>query len=179
MEITETTADTENKNPKTYGFQAVDISFRDADGNEIEPAKPVRVALTSEIVEQIKADKEVNANTSIADPVVVHLDDDGNVQKMDLIAPDEIKPAQGKSEEELLEEREKTAAETPEETVEKTVEGTTADEQTGTETMEEASGQAGTEAEEAGEGAVEQAGTEAAEAADGDDGQAGTKEDDE
>ena len=103
-----TTADTENKNPKTYGFQAVDISFRDADGNEIEPAKPVRVALTSEIVEQIKADKEANENTSIVDPVVVHLDDDGNAEKMDLIAPEEVEPAQGKTEEELLEEMEKT-----------------------------------------------------------------------
>ncbi|MBP3877568.1 MAG: hypothetical protein J6E44_06410, partial [Lachnospiraceae bacterium] len=100
-----TTADTENKNPKTYGFQAVDISFRDADGNEIEPAKPVRVALSSEIVEQIKADKEASENTSIADPVVVHLDDDGNAEKMDLIAPEEIQPAQGKTAEELREEQ--------------------------------------------------------------------------
>lgn len=106
-----TTADTENKNPRTYGFQAVDISFRDADGNEIEPAKPVRVALTSEIVEQIKADKETNENTSIADPVVVHLDDDGNAEKMDLIAPEEVEPAQGKTEEELREEQEKAKAE--------------------------------------------------------------------
>ena len=45
--------------------------------------------------------------TAIPDPVVVHLDDDGKAEKMDLIAPEEIEPAQGKTEEELLEEQEK------------------------------------------------------------------------
>ena len=100
-----------SNNPKTYGFQAVDISFRDADGNEIEPAKPVRVALTSEIVEQIKKDKEADGTTAIADPVVVHVDDKGNAEKMDLIAPEEIEPAQGRTEEEIREELEKAAAE--------------------------------------------------------------------
>lgn len=99
-----------SNNPKTYGFQAVDISFRDADGNEIEPVKPVRVALTSEIVEQIKKDKETDETTAIADPVVVHVDDKGNAEKMDLIAPEEIEPAQGRTEEEIREELEKAAA---------------------------------------------------------------------
>ena len=102
-------------NPKTYGFQAVDISFRDAEGNEIEPAKPVRVALTSEIVEQIKKDKEIDETTPIADPVVVHVDDNGNAEKMDLIAPEEIEPAQGRTEEEIREELEKAAATSVEE----------------------------------------------------------------
>ena len=102
-------------NPKTYGFQAVDISFRDAEGNEIEPAKPVRVALTSEIVEQIKKDKETDETTPIADPVVVHVDDNGNAEKMDLIAPEEIEPAQGRTEEEIREELEKAAATSVEE----------------------------------------------------------------
>jgi len=95
----------EQKNIKTYGFQAVDITFIDAEGNEVEPAKPVRVALTSETVEQARKDAE---NSSVIDPVVVHVDDEGNTEQMDLVAPEEIEPAQGRSEEEI--EREMEAA---------------------------------------------------------------------
>ena len=91
----------ETKNLKTYGFQAVDITFVDAEGNEIEPAKPVRVALTSATVEQAKREAE---NSSVTEPVVVHLDDEGNAEKMELVDPEVIEPAQGKTEEELSEE---------------------------------------------------------------------------
>lgn len=99
-----------NTGLRTYGFQAVDISFRDADGNEIEPAKPVRVAMTSEIVEQVRREQTEDPATAVADPVVVHIDDNGNVETMDLIAPEEIEPAQGRTEEELREEAEAEAA---------------------------------------------------------------------
>lgn len=91
----------DKKNLKTYGFQAVDITFIDAEGNEIEPAKPVRVALTSATVEQVKEEAKTSA---VADPVVVHVDDDGNAEQMELVDPEEIEPARGKTEEELLEE---------------------------------------------------------------------------
>ena len=109
-----------NTNRKPYGFQAVDITFVDIDGNEIEPAKPVRVALTSEIVEQVRQgiqdiEKSENSeepgngdgasNGMIADPVVVHVDDNGNAEQMELVVPEDIEPAQGRTEEELLEER--------------------------------------------------------------------------
>ena len=88
----------EQKNLKTYGFQAVDITFIDAEGNEIEPAKPVRVALTSETVEQVRKDAETSA---VSDPVVVHVDDDGKAEQMELVDPEEIEPAQGKTEKEI------------------------------------------------------------------------------
>ena len=91
----------EKKNLKTYGFQAVDITFLDKNGKDIQPAKPVRVALTSEIAEQVKEEAKTS---EVADPLVVHVDDDGNAEQMELLAPEEIKPAQGKTEQELLEE---------------------------------------------------------------------------
>ena len=95
-----------NSNTRTYGFQAVDITFLDKDGNEIEPAKPVRVALTSAAVEQAREKVE---DSPIADPVVVHVDNEGNAEQMDLVNPQEVEPAKGRSEEELLEEAEKAA----------------------------------------------------------------------
>lgn len=99
-----TANDTEKKkNLKTYGFQAVDITFLDKDGNEIEPAKPVRVALTSTVVEQVKEEAK---ESSVAEPVVVHVDNDGNAEQMELVDPAEIEPAVGRSEEELVEESE-------------------------------------------------------------------------
>ena len=49
-------------------IEAVDICFRDADGNEIEPKAPVSVCMITEN----KASKE--------DPVVVHVDDDGHAE---------------------------------------------------------------------------------------------------
>lgn len=128
----QTTAVPENTNKKPYGFQAVDITFLDKDGNEIEPAKPVRVALTSEIVDRVRqeiqdagenresetseeSDTSSNAGSSIiADPVVVHVDDNGNTEQMELVVPDDVEPAQGKTEEELLEEAAAADPEKPE-----------------------------------------------------------------
>ena len=49
-------------------IEAVDICFRDADGNEIEPKAPVSVCMITEN----KASKE--------DPVVVHVNDDGHAE---------------------------------------------------------------------------------------------------
>ena len=89
-------------NLKTYGFQAVDITFVDTKGKDIEPAKPVRVALTSAAVEKVKEEAKTSA---VTDPVVIHVDDDGNAEQMELVAPEEIEPAKGKTEEELLEEK--------------------------------------------------------------------------
>ena len=52
---------------KTCGFQAVDISFRDKDGNEIEPLKPISVTMRSDSI------KAATEDSSIA-PVVVHVE---------------------------------------------------------------------------------------------------------
>ena len=92
-------------NQRAYGFQAVDISFFDVDGNEVEPEKSVRVALTSEIVEIVKKEIQENKDTPVMDPVVVHIDKDGKTEKMDLVYPEEVEPAQGKTEGELLDEK--------------------------------------------------------------------------
>ncbi|MBQ6636310.1 MAG: fibro-slime domain-containing protein [Lachnospiraceae bacterium] len=107
----------EHKNLKTYGFQAVDITFIDAEGNEIEPAKPVRVALSSSVIEKARKDAETSA---VTDPVVVHVDDDGNAEQMELVNPEEIEPAQGKTEEELTEEPSDAETETVPSAVEAT-----------------------------------------------------------
>ena len=53
---------------KTCGFQAVDISFRDKDGNEIEPLKPISVTMRSDSI------KAATEDSSMA-PVVVHVED--------------------------------------------------------------------------------------------------------
>jgi len=53
---------------KTRGFQAVDISFRDKDGNEIEPLKPICVTMRSDSI------KAATEDSSMA-PVVVHVED--------------------------------------------------------------------------------------------------------
>ncbi|MDO5138245.1 MAG: SpaA isopeptide-forming pilin-related protein [Oscillospiraceae bacterium] len=98
----------------------MDITFVDIDGNEIEPVKPVRVALTSEIVDQVRRgiqdiEKSENSeepgtgdgasNGMIADPIVVHVDDNGNAEQMELVVPEDIEPARGRTEEELIGER--------------------------------------------------------------------------
>ena len=74
---------------------------------EIEPAKPVHVVLTSTVVKQVREDAR---DTVIADPVVVHVDDNGKAEQMDLVEPDEIKPATGQAEEELQPEADVNAA---------------------------------------------------------------------
>ena len=53
---------------KTRGFHAVDISFWNNEGVEIDPLKPIRVSITSESIKQAVED------TSTA-PVVVHVTD--------------------------------------------------------------------------------------------------------
>ena len=54
--------------PKTMGFHAVDISFRNAEGKEIEPLKSIRVSMTSDAIKRAVED------VSTA-PVVVHVSD--------------------------------------------------------------------------------------------------------
>lgn len=69
-------------NARPGGVLAVDITFYDPDGNEIEPAIPIRVSLSSKLVETAK------------EPVVVHMDDGGDAQVVDQIdgasADDEV-----------------------------------------------------------------------------------------
>lgn len=61
---------------ETCGFQAVDITFRNAQGEEIEPLKPVRVTFSSDLISEAAQDEK------IGDPVVVHVQDDGTVQTL-------------------------------------------------------------------------------------------------
>ena len=56
----------EQAHGKVTQVQAVDISFYDANGTEIEPAENIDVRLTSDFI------------ASSEDPKVVHVDDDGN-----------------------------------------------------------------------------------------------------
>ncbi|MBQ9156228.1 MAG: LPXTG cell wall anchor domain-containing protein [Eubacterium sp.] len=56
-------------------IQAVDISFRDAEGKEIEPAVSIRVMLSSDIIAQAEA------------PQVVHVDDQGKAEIVELADP--------------------------------------------------------------------------------------------
>lgn len=63
---------------RTAGFHAVDITFRDADGNEIEPRKPIRVSMQSESIRQAVE------NPSTA-PVVVHVGDNKKEHEKDNI----------------------------------------------------------------------------------------------
>ena len=58
---------------RTCGFQAVDISFRDRDGNEIEPLKPISVTMRSDSI------KAATEDSSMA-PVVVHVEDQNKDQ---------------------------------------------------------------------------------------------------
>lgn len=58
----------------SHSFQAVDISFRDASGNEIEPAKPVRVTMTSDAI------KTASETPEIAEPVVLHMVNEGEAE---------------------------------------------------------------------------------------------------
>ena len=59
--------------PKTMGFHAVDISFRDVKGNEIEPLKPIRVSMTSDAIRRAVQDESTT-------PVVVHVSDPSGEQ---------------------------------------------------------------------------------------------------
>ncbi len=61
---------------ETCGFQAVDITFRDAQGEEIEPKKPVRVTFSTDLI------NEAAQNDKIGQPVIVHVQDDGSAQAL-------------------------------------------------------------------------------------------------
>ena len=63
---------------KVANIQAVDISFRDADGNEIEPAKAITVTLASSVISQA------------ADPLVVHVDDSGKADVVNTLNAQEL-----------------------------------------------------------------------------------------
>lgn len=60
-------------------MQAVDISFKDKDGNEIEPAKKVTVTFTSDLISK---DDE---------PMLVHVDDEGEANVLDPLSDKELK----------------------------------------------------------------------------------------
>ena len=61
-------AGTQGTSGHTQGFHALDISFWNADGVEIEPLKPIRVSMTSEAIKRAVED-------SATAPVVVHVED--------------------------------------------------------------------------------------------------------
>ena len=66
QQMLDTIADAAQANVKEV--QAVDITFYDLDGKEIEPAKPIRVTLASDMIKETE------------DPVVVHVDDQGEAE---------------------------------------------------------------------------------------------------
>ena len=57
------------------GYQAVDISFINADGKEIEPAKAIRVTMTSDSIAKAAEAEKISAS-----PAIVHVADDGNAE---------------------------------------------------------------------------------------------------
>ena len=59
---------------KTRGFHAVDISFRDANGKEIEPRKQIRVSMTSDAIKAAVEDQTTA-------PVVVHVEEEPTVME--------------------------------------------------------------------------------------------------
>ena len=67
---------------QTAGFHAVDITFHDADGNEIEPRKPIKVSMQSESIRQAVE------NPSTA-PVVVHVEDNKKENEKGYLAGNE------------------------------------------------------------------------------------------
>ncbi len=77
-------------NGKVVNIQAVDITFYDSDGNEIEPLIPIRVTMQP---------KDIEATTTEADNVeVVHVDDNGGVSAVEVDAADDAdQPDQGAS----------------------------------------------------------------------------------
>jgi len=95
--------------PKTMGFHAVDISFRDAKGNEIEPLKPIRVSMTSDAIKRAVEDESTA-------PVVVHVSDpaadkaaaDGNTDARGSTEPMDEDEAEGADDQHILEPSEST-----------------------------------------------------------------------
>lgn len=66
---------------KTRGFHALDISFVDKDGKEIEPLKPIRVSMSSEAIRAAVEDQTTA-------PVVVHVKDDNSDTDKEVVDPD-------------------------------------------------------------------------------------------
>ncbi len=62
--------DKESGSRKVSRVHAVDITFLDVDGNEIEPALPIRVFMTPSELPEEREDS----------PVIVHVDNDGNAE---------------------------------------------------------------------------------------------------
>ncbi|MDO5133077.1 MAG: SpaA isopeptide-forming pilin-related protein, partial [Eubacteriales bacterium] len=106
--VEEAVANDENVSNRTRGFHALDISFRDANGKEIEPRKPIRVSMKSDEIRRAVEDK----NTA---PVVVHVND-----------PDHADPSEDKSRTESGNAGE-DAAENADQTADHTEEEDTAD----------------------------------------------------
>ena len=70
---------------KVTGVQAVDIKFENAQGEEIEPLLPLHVVLTAAVPETVTEEA--------AEPVVVHLDDEGNASEIEEVEVKEGDPA--------------------------------------------------------------------------------------
>jgi len=66
---------------KTRGFHALDISFVNKDGREIEPLKPIRVSMSSEAIRAAVEDQTTA-------PVVVHVKDDNSDTDTETADPD-------------------------------------------------------------------------------------------
>lgn len=67
------------ENKEILSVQAVDITFYDAEGNKIEPSKPIKVTMKSNAVPTIAAEK----------PVVVHVDNEMSASVVDAETPEE------------------------------------------------------------------------------------------
>ncbi|MBQ6376726.1 MAG: hypothetical protein IJJ52_03770 [Lachnospiraceae bacterium] len=70
---------------KVAGVQAVDIKFENTQGEEIEPLLPLHVVLTAAAPESVSEEA--------GDPVVVHLDDEGNAAALEDTVVKEGDPA--------------------------------------------------------------------------------------
>ena len=72
--------DTVNEeNKEIVGVQAVDITFYDPEGNEIEPVRPIQVTMKSRAVPEEVTEK----------PVVVHVDNEMNTEVVESATPQE------------------------------------------------------------------------------------------
>ena len=62
-------ASVEHWNKEVKQVKAINITFTDESGNEIEPAVPIRVKMTSELIRSINEKEET--------PIIFHMEDDG------------------------------------------------------------------------------------------------------
>ena len=74
-----TKAVSERTDGRLRDLRAVDITFIDADGNEIEPAVPITVTFVSDLID------------TADDAHVVHIDDAGRAEVVDSLGSDELK----------------------------------------------------------------------------------------